>query len=286
MRILVTGAKGQLGSDICSRLAEEKIEYLGIDMAECDLTDNAQVNLVFKNYTPDAVIHCAAYTAVDKAETETGLCRKVNVGATRNVVDVCKELGAKMMYISTDYVFSGEGEAAFEVDEPYKPQNVYGLTKADGEKVVREILTDYFIVRISWAFGLNGSNFVKTVRRLGKERDSLNVVSDQIGSPTFTHDLAELLVDMIGTEKYGIYHATNEGYCSWAEFARAIVSISGIDCKINPIPTAEYPLPAKRPRNSRLSKKSLDENGFKRLPSWEDALVRYIEWAKKNNNQG
>ena len=286
MRILVTGAKGQLGSDICSRLAEQKIEYLGIDIAECDLTDNAQVNLVFKNYAPDVVIHCAAYTAVDKAEVEAGLCRKVNVDATRNVADACKELVAKMMYISTDYVFSGEGEAAFEVDEPYNPQNVYGLTKADGEKVVREILNDYFIVRISWAFGLNGSNFVKTVMRLGKERDSLNVVSDQIGSPTFTYDLAELLVDMIGTEKYGIYHATNEGFCSWAEFAQAIVSIAGIACKINPIPTAEYPLPAKRPRNSRLSKKSLDENGFRRLPTWQDALVRYTEWARINSNQG
>ena len=276
MKVLVTGSKGQLGLDLCGELSSRGIEHLGIDIAECDLTDAERVNRVFGDYAPDAVIHCAAYTAVDKAESEPELCRKVNADATRNVAKACKALDAKMIFISTDYVFSGEGEAPFETDEPYNPKNVYGVTKAEGEKAVREMLEKYFIVRISWAFGVNGSNFVKTIQRLGKERPSLKVVYDQIGSPTYTEDLARLLVDMAPTDKYGIYHATNEGYCSWAEFAQAIIDITGLDCQINPVPTTEYPTPAKRPMNSRLSKRSLDDAGFQRLPDWQDALGRYI----------
>lgn len=276
MKVLVTGAKGQLGYDLCKELAYRGIEHLGIDIAECDLTDSTQVSHVFRDYAPDAVIHCAAFTAVDKAESEPELCRRVNVDATRNIAEVCKALKAKLMYISTDYVFSGEGETAFETDEPYAPQNVYGLTKAEGEKVVRQLLQDFFIVRISWVFGINGNNFIKTMMRLGKEKLSLNVVSDQVGSPTYTDDLSKLLVDMILTDKYGIYHATNEGYCSWAEFAKAIMEIAGLNCAINPVPTSEYPTPAKRPMNSRLSKRSLDDAGFMRLPPWQDALTRYV----------
>lgn len=276
MRILVTGSKGQLGYDLSRELSYRGIEHLGIDIAECDLTDTEQVSGVFNDYAPDAVIHCAAYTAVDKAESEPEMCHRVNVDATRNVAEACKALDAKMIYISTDYVFSGEGEAPFETDDPYTPQNVYGVTKAEGEKVVRELLEKHFIVRISWAFGVNGNNFVKTMLRLGKERPSLKVVYDQIGSPTYTEDLARLLVDMVATDKYGMYHATNEGYCSWAEFAQAIMELAGLSCVINPVSSSEYFTVAKRPMNSRLSKKSLDEAGLIRLPDWHDALKRYI----------
>lgn len=280
MKVLVTGAKGQLGYDLCKELSQRSIEHLGIDIAECDLTDSAQVSRVISGYAPDTVIHCAAFTAVDKAESEPELCRKVNVDATRNIAEVCKALKAKLMYISTDYVFSGEGETAFETDEPYAPQNVYGQTKAEGEQVIRQLLQEFFIVRISWVFGINGNNFIKTMMRLGKEKLSLNVVSDQVGSPTYTNDLSKLLVDMNLTDKFGIYHATNEGYCSWAEFAKAIMEIAGLNCAINPVPTSEYPTPAKRPMNSRLSKRSLDDAGFMRLPTWQDALARYISALK------
>lgn len=276
MKVLVTGARGQLGYDLCKELSHRGIQHIGIDIDECDLTDSVQVSRIFSDYRPDKVIHCAAYTAVDKAESEPDLCSRVNVDATRNVAEVCKALNANLMYISTDYVFNGEGNDAFETDEPYAPQNVYGQTKAEGEQVVRHLLQEFFIVRISWVFGINGNNFVKTMLRLGKEKSSLNVVSDQIGSPTYTDDLSKLLVDMILTDKYGIYHATNEGYCSWAEFAQTIMETAGLECSINPIPTSEYPTPAKRPMNSRLSKKSIDSAGFERLPAWQDALARYV----------
>ena len=276
MKVLVTGARGQLGYDLCKELSYRGIQHMGIDLAECDLTDSVQVGRIFSDYSPDKVIHCAAYTAVDKAESEPDLCSRVNVDATRNVAEVCKALNANLMYISTDYVFNGEGNDAFETDEPYAPQNVYGQTKAEGEHVVRHLLQEFFIVRISWVFGINGNNFVKTMLRMGREKSSLNVVSDQIGSPTYTDDLSKLLIDMIQTDRYGIYHATNEGYCSWAEFAQAIMEMAGLDCSINPIPTSEYPTPAKRPMNSRLSKKSIDSAGFERLPAWQDALARYI----------
>lgn len=280
MRVLVTGARGQLGYDLCKELDHRGIKHLGIDIAECDLTDSVQVSRVFNDYAPDTVIHCAAFTAVDKAESEPELCRRVNVDATRNIADVCKALNAKMMYISTDYVFSGEGETAFETDEPYGPQNVYGQTKADGEQVVQQMLQKFFVVRISWVFGVNGNNFIKTMLRLGKEKSSLNVVSDQIGSPTYTDDLSKLLVDMVLTDKYGIYHATNEGYCSWAEFAQAIMDTASLNCIIKPISTLEYPTPAKRPMNSRLSKRSLDDAGFEHLPSWQNALARYVKQVR------
>ena len=280
MKVLVTGVRGQLGYDVCRRLEARKVEHWGIDIQDCDLTDAAQTRSVITQYHPDVVVHCAAYTAVNQAEENEDLCRSVNAGGTRNVALACLEIDAAMAYISTDYVFDGEGTEPFEIDASIAPQSVYGRTKAEGETAVREILTKAFIVRIAWVFGINGNNFVKTMLRLGKEKGSIDVVCDQIGSPTYTDDLARLLCDMIETEKYGTYHATNEGYCSWCEFAQAIMEEAGLKCEVRPILTSAYPSPAKRPLNSRLSKRSLDTAGFTRLPPWRDALHRYIEALK------
>ncbi len=276
MKVLVTGAKGQLGSDVCKCLAARNIPHKGVDLADFDLTDRQAAFDAISAYAPDVIVHCAAYTAVDKAEANREICQRVNVDGTRHVALAARELGAKMVYISTDYVFDGQGETPFEVDAPLRPGNVYGLTKAQGEEEVRALLSRHFIVRISWVFGVNGNNFVKTMVRLGREKESLNVVDDQIGSPTYTQDLAPLLCDMIATERYGTYHATNEGVCSWYEFACFIMEKAQLPCKVNPISTRDYPAPAKRPLNSRLSKKSLDEAGFSRLPSWQDAAERYL----------
>ena len=277
MRVLVTGVKGQLGFDVCRRLSERGIPNTGVDIDDFDLTDQQATFDAITAYAPDVIVHCAAYTAVDKAESNPDICRKVNVDGTRHVALAAKHLDAKMVYISTDYVFDGNGELPFEVDAPIAPQNEYGITKAQGEAEVQALLTKYFIVRISWAFGLNGGNFVKTMMRLGKEKESLNVVNDQIGSPTYTDDVAVLLCDMIDTNHYGIYHATNEGYCSWHEFAKFIMAEAKLACKIFPVPTRDYPTPARRPFNSRLSKESLDKADFPRLPSWQDAVQRYIK---------
>jgi len=274
--ILVTGVNGQLGYDVVKVLKERNIECLGIDREELDITDSKAVNEYILKLKPVCVIHCAAYTAVDKAEDEDVICTNVNVYGTENIAKACKEIEAKMIYISTDYVFDGNGNEPFEIDGNINPQSVYGKTKYEGELKVKEYLDRYFIVRISWVFGINGNNFVKTMIRLGKEKDCLNVVCDQIGSPTYTADLAPILCDMATTEKYGIYHVTNEIYCSWAEFASEIMKEAGLKCKINPIPTSEYPTKAIRPFNSRLSKKKLVENGFALLPEWKDALKRYL----------
>jgi dTDP-4-dehydrorhamnose reductase len=276
MRILVTGVKGQLGHDVVKRLKELNIECRGVDIEDFDLTKLEELLTYIRSYSPDCVIHCAAYTAVDKAEEMRDTCYAVNVTGTRNIAEACRELDAKLIYISTDYVFDGLGEAPFETDTKPNPINYYGLTKYQGEIEAGKLVEKLFIVRISWAFGVNGNNFVKTMLRLGKERDELNVVADQIGSPTYTDDLAELLCDMIQTDKYGVYHATNEGLCSWYEFACEIFKLTGVSVKLHPIKTEEYPTRATRPKNSRLSKRSLDEAGFKRLPSWKDALERYI----------
>ena len=276
MKILVTGVKGQLGYDVVKVLEERNIECLGVDIDDFDITDADATSGYIIKYAPNAVIHCSAYTAVDKAEDELELCRKVNVDGPRNIAAVCKEIGAKMIYISTDYVFPGIGDKPYEADDPTGPLGAYGQTKLDGELAVKEILSRFFIVRISWVFGINGNNFVKTMLRLGKERKEINVVCDQIGSPTYTADLAPLLCDMVVTEKYGTYHATNEGYCSWAEFTEEIFKLAGYSTKVIPIPTSEYPTKAKRPLNSRMSKKSLDRAGFKRLPLWQDAVSRYV----------
>jgi dTDP-4-dehydrorhamnose reductase len=274
--ILVTGVNGQLGFDVVKELNRRNIECIGIDKAELDITDGDAVNEYILKLKPECVVHCAAYTAVDKAEDEVEVCYKVNVHGTENIAKACKLVDAKMIYISTDYVFDGKGDVPFEVDGNIEPLSTYGKTKFEGEVKVKEILDKYFIVRISWVFGINGNNFIKTMIRLGNEKESLNVVGDQIGSPTYTFDLAPLLCDMAESEKYGVYHATNEGFCSWAEFATEIMKKENLDCKINSIPTSEYPTKAVRPFNSRLSKKSLMDNEFNSLPSWEDALDRYL----------
>jgi dTDP-4-dehydrorhamnose reductase len=277
MRVLVTGATGQLGWDVCRRLSALHMEYKGVGSADFDLTDEAAVRAAVGAYRPDAVIHCAAYTAVDKAEDDRERCRLVNEGGTRNIARACAEVGAKMLYLSTDYVFDGTGEAPWQPDDRRSPCNYYGLTKALGEDAVTGILDRYFIVRITWVFGTHGNNIIKTVLRLGKEREELRFVTDQIASPTYTHDLAILLCEMIKTQKYGIYHATNEGVCSSYELASAVLEEAGITtCHIAPILTQDYPTRAVRPLNSRLCKDKLELAGFTRLPPWRDALRRYL----------
>jgi len=271
MKVLVTGANGQLGYDVIKYLDSEGIEYLGTDREVLDITNKEQVKTLISNYNPDVVIHCAAYTAVDKAEDEKELCHAVNVLGTRYVAEACKEIDAKMVYISTDYVFNGEGIKPFDVTDKPNPINYYGQTKYKGELEVQRILDKYFIIRTSWVFGTHGNNFVKTMLKLAKERDEISVVADQIGSPTYTYDLAKRLVEMIQTDKYGIYHATNEGYCSWYDFACEIFKQAGMYVKVNPIKTEDYPQKAKRPKNSRLSKTPLTE-----LENWKDALKHYI----------
>ncbi len=283
MKVLVTGVKGQLGFDVVNNLTERGMEAVGVDIEEMDITDAASVDKVIRETAPDAVIHCAAYTAVDAAEDNAEVCQKVNAEGTRNIAQVCKDLNIKMMYISTDYVFDGQGETPWEPDcKAYKPLSVYGRTKLEGELAVAELVEKYFIVRIAWVFGKNGNNFIKTMLRLGETHDTLRVVCDQIGTPTYTFDLARLLVDMILTEKYGYYHATNEGgYISWYDFACAIFKEAGMDVNVIPVTTEEYGVSkAARPFNSRLEKQKLEEKGFERLPSWQDALSRYINVLK------
>lgn len=277
MKVLVTGVGGQLGYDVMKELKKREIDCCGADRAEFDITDFQATKDFITAYMPDAVIHCSAYTAVDKAEEEIELCRAVNAEGTENIAKVCKDIDAKMVYISTDYVFPGTGEHFYEPDDSTAPCNVYGETKLEGELAVKGLLEKYFIVRISWVFGINGNNFIKTMLKLGISRKELSVVADQVGSPTYTADLAILLVDMVLTEKYGIYHATNEGICSWADFAEKIFAAAGLAVKVNHITSEEYPTKATRPKNSRMSKNKLVKNGFNRLPSWEDAVERYVK---------
>ncbi len=278
MKVLVTGVKGQLGYDVVKECEKRGIEAIGVDVEEMDITDAAACERVITEAKADAVIHCAAYTAVDAAEDNEDLCRKVNAEGTRNIAEVCRKLDIKMMYFSTDYVFNGQGERPWEPDDPREPLNVYGQTKYEGELAVQELLEKYFIVRIAWVFGVNGKNFIKTMLRLGKERGAVSVVDDQIGSPTYTYDLARLVVDMIQTDRYGIYHATNEGLCSWYEFACQIFKAAGMNqVKVTPVDSTAFPAKAKRPHNSRMDKSKLAENGFEPLPSWEDALERYLK---------
>ena len=281
MKVLVTGVKGQLGHDVMDELALRGIEGFGVDVEEMDITDRTACETVISQEKPDAVIHCAAYTAVDAAEDNLELCRKINAEGTRNIARVCKAMDIKMMYISTDYVFNGQGERPWEPDDHREPLNVYGLTKYEGEIAVEQNVEKFFIVRIAWVFGTNGKNFIKTMLRLGKERGAVSVVDDQIGSPTYTYDLAKLLVEMIQTDRYGRYHATNEGLCSWYEFACEIFRQAGMDVKVSPVDSSSFPTKAKRPLNSRMSKEKLTEKGFCRLPSWQDALGRYLEELKK-----
>ena len=285
MRVLVTGTKGQLGTDVMAELKSNNIEAVGIDREELDIVDAKACEEFFDKANAekriDAVIHCAAYTAVDKAEDEQELSYNINALGTKNIATACKKFDMKLMYISTDYVFNGQGERPWEPDDERQPLNVYGRTKYEGELFVEEITKKYFIVRIAWVFGIAGNNFIKTMLKLAKERDSLTVVDDQIGSPTYTADLSKLLVSMIQTDKYGRYHATNEGYCSWYEFAKEIFKVAGVTINVTPVDSSAYHAKAKRPANSRMEKKKLDEAGFKRLPSWQDATRRYIEELQK-----
>ena len=276
MKLLVTGVKGQLGYDVCKVLSARGIEHRGVDIEDFDITNVQAAHDYIAAYRPDGVIHCSAWTAVDRAEDELEKVRAVNAEGSRNIASVCKEIGAKLVYISTDYVFPGTGDRFYEPDDPTGPLGAYGVTKLEGEQAVQALLERYFIVRVSWVFGKNGNNFVRTMLRLAETKSELNVVCDQIGSPTYTADLAPLLCDMVVTNKYGIYHATNEGICSWAEFAEEIFRLAGKRVKVNPVPTSEYPTRAARPLNSRMSKAKLEAMGFSRLPDWHDALVRYL----------
>lgn len=277
MRILVTGASGQLGYDVERELERRGIEHLGTSSRELDITDRAAVEHLMQSYRPDAVVHCAAYTKVDLAEDEPERCWAVNADGTRNMAAACRKTGAKLLYISTDYVFPGTGERSYETGDPTGPVNTYGRSKLAGELAVQSLLEKYFIVRISWVFGKNGNNFVKTMLRLAETKAELSVVCDQIGSPTYTADLAPLLCDMVQTERYGVYHATNEGTCAWSEFAEAIFELAGRQVVVHPIPTSAYPTRAARPLNSRMSKERLRDNGFQALLEWKDALARYLK---------
>lgn len=280
MRILVTGVKGQLGFDVMNELEKRGHTAIGVDVEEMDITDAEAVEKEMKADNLDAVIHCAAYTAVDAAEDNRETCMRVNADGTKNIARVCKELDLKMVYISTDYVFDGKGERPWEPDDARSPLNVYGESKYQGELAVEEYLDKYFIVRIAWVFGVNGKNFIKTMLKLGETHKEINVVNDQTGSPTYTYDLAVLLADMVETEKYGRYHATNEGLCTWYEFAKEIFKQAGMDVKVSPVSSEEFPAKAKRPHNSRMDKSKLTDNGFALLPTWQDALKRYLEAIK------
>lgn len=289
MRVLVTGVKGQLGYDVVNELTKRGHEAIGTDIAEMDITDKACVSTVIENIKPEAVIHCAAWTAVDAAEDEANIPKvyAINAEGTKYIAEECKKLGSKMIYISTDYVFDGQGTEPWKPDcKEYKPLSVYGKTKLEGEKAVSGILDKYFIVRIAWAFGLNGNNFIKTMLNVGKKYDSVRVVKDQIGTPTYTYDLARLLVDMVESDEYGYYHATNEGgYISWYDFTCEIFRQAGYKTRVVPVTTAEYGLSkAARPFNSRLDKSKLTENGFKPLPTWQNALERYLKEISYGTN--
>ncbi|MCI8829842.1 MAG: dTDP-4-dehydrorhamnose reductase [Lachnospiraceae bacterium] len=278
MKILITGSKGQLGHDLMNEFDKRGVEYIGVDVAEMDITDAKACRQVITEAKPDAVIHCAAYTAVDAAEDNVELCRKINAEGTKNIAEVCRDLDVKLMYISTDYVFNGEGVRPWEPDDHREPLNIYGLTKYEGEVYIERLVKKYFTVRIAWVFGVNGKNFIKTMLRLGKEKGAVSVVNDQIGSPTYTYDLARLLADMIETEEYGRYHATNEGLCSWYEFACEIFRQAGMDnVRVTPVDSSQFPARAKRPKNSRMDQSKLVEKGFTPLPTWQDALGRYLK---------
>lgn len=282
MKVLVTGVKGQLGFDVVNELNKRGHVAVGLDVTEMDITDAESVSKVIGEVAPQAVIHCAAWTAVDAAEEKENVSkvRKVNVVGTQNIANECKKLGCKLLYLSTDYVFDGKGNEPWKPDcKNFKPLNVYGQTKLEGEFAVANTIDNYFIIRIAWVFGKNGNNFIKTMLKVGKKYDSVRVVSDQIGTPTYTYDLARLLVDMVESDKYGYYHATNEGgYVSWYEFAKEIFKQAGYETNVISVTTAEYGLSkAARPFNSRLDKSKLKENGFKPLPTWKDALARYLK---------
>lgn len=291
MKVLVTGVNGQLGHDVYLELKKRGHQPIGVDIAEMDITDCKAVETVLKKELPDAVVHCAAWTNVDAAEDLINREKVFNINAagTENIAQACQEINAKMLYISTDYVFSGEGEKPWQPDDnSYAPLNVYGESKLMGELAVKKYLDRFFIVRIAWVFGLNGKNFIKTMLSVGKTHDTVRVVNDQIGTPTYTIDLSRLLVDMIESEKYGYYHATNEGgYISWYEFTKEIYKVAGLKTEVLPVTTEEYGLSkAKRPKNSRLDKSKLVKSGFTPLPDWKDAVSRFLAEYKDGTNNG
>lgn len=282
MKLLVTGYKGQLGYDVVNEAHKRGIEADGVDIEEMDITDAAQVEKVIKTGNYDAVVHCAAWTAVDKAEEKEvqELVRKVNGKGPENIAKVCEELDIPMMYFSTDYVFNGEGTEPWKPYDHREPLNFYGQTKYEGELAV-EKLKKHFIIRIAWVFGKNGNNFIKTMLKLGETHNELKVVNDQVGTPTYTYDLARLVVDMIQSDKYGTYHCTNSGgYISWYDFATEIFKQAGMNVKVNPCSSDEFPAAAKRPHNSRMYEDDLQKNGFTPLPTWQDALARYLKELK------
>ena len=282
--VLVTGSNGQLGFDIMRELKKRNIKCIGTVRDSFDLTNYDDTEVYISNIKPDCIIHCAAYTNVNKAEEEKDLCYKVNVKGTENIAKVCKKIDSKMIYISTDYVFDGTKESPYEINDTPNPLSTYGKSKYEGELKVKENLNKYFIVRTSWVFGSHGNNFVKTMLKLGKERDSIDVVCDQVGSPTYTVDLARLLCDMALSNKYGVYHATNEGFCSWAEFAEEIMKRANLKCKINFVKSDEYKTKAVRPLDSKFSKKSILKNGFESLPKWNLALKKLLLEIKDTIN--
>lgn len=280
MKILVTGYSGQLGYDVVRYGRTQGLNMVGISSKDVDLSLEKEVTSYIEKIKPDAIIHCAAYTAVDQAEEDTEKCWDINVNGTKYLSNAAKSIKAKFMYISTDYVFNGEGDNPFKETDSPMPIGYYGKTKYEGEKVVQHILKEWFIVRISWVFGINGNNFVKTMLRLSDTHKQLNVVGDQIGSPTYTFDLAKLLIEMIQSTEYGVYHATNEGFCSWAEFAKEIFKESNKNVKVESISSEQYPTRAVRPKNSRMTKSKLVKKGFTPLPTWEDAVKRYVKELK------
>lgn len=281
MKVLVTGYSGQLGYDVFHEGINRGLQMFGTSSKDLDIIDKTQVYTYVNSLEPDVIIHCAAYTAVDKAEDDQERCYEVNVIGTKNVAEAAKQVGAKFVYISTDYVFNGQGNEPYTENDQTNPIGYYGYTKLEGEKVVQTILEECFIIRISWVFGINGNNFIKTMLSLSETRDELNVVGDQCGSPTYTFDLSRLVLDMIETDHYGIYHASNEGFCSWAEFAEEVFEISGKKVKVNAISTEEYPTRARRPKNSKMSKQKLVNSGFQKLPMWKEAIAHYLMKLKQ-----
>ena len=277
MKVLVTGYIGQLGFDVVRELKARNIECIGTTRNEFSLTDMEKMQVFVKSYKPNVVIHCAAYMNVNEAEDNKDLCMLVNYSSTKELAKICEEIDSKMIYISTDYVFAGSGEGFYEINDDKEPQNVYGKSKFKGELAIQKILDKYFIVRTSWLFGKNRNNFIKYVLSEQKKGNKLRIVNDQIDSPTYTVDLAKLLCDMALSDKYGIYHATNEGICSWYDFACEIFKQADIKINVKPVPSTAFPTKAIRPHNSRMSKKCLDEAGFNRLPTWQDALSRYLQ---------
>ena len=286
MRVLVTGVTGQLGHDVAAELVRRGAVVIGATRREMPLTDIEGCTAFVEKVRPETVIHCGAYTAVDQAEEEPALCHKINAEATGAIAAACRRVGAKLVYISTDYVFPGGGDIPYETDAATGPQNVYGASKLAGEEAVRAALMAYFIVRVSWVFGGQGKNFIRTMLRLAKTHERLMVVADQIGSPTYTVDLARLLADMAESQKFGVYHATNEGFCSWCALASEVFRQRGLSVAAVPVSSSAYPTKARRPHKSRLSKRSLDEAGFRRLPPWPDAVRRYLAELGDSKVQG